>query len=182
MTRNAPPRIVIVTTGGIAAYKCPELHRLLRLEGAETRSVMTAASKHFIGEATLEAASGFPVLSSLFSPQNDPSAISHVELGLWAELVIVAPATANFLAKMSLGLADDAAGTFMLATRAPVLVAPGMNDAMWEHPATRGHCEILRGRGVHFLGPETGALAEGYESIGRMSEPAQIAKVALELI
>lgn len=170
------PRVLLIVTGGIAAYKTPALVALLQARGAEVRASMTRAATRFLGPASLEAATGARVLLDLF---DDEAGIDHVALGQWATHLLVAPATANFLARLAHGLAEDAASTVALATRAPVTVAPAMNDAMWEHPATRANCALLRERGVRFVGPEVGPLAEGYEAIGRMSEPEAIVEALL---
>ncbi|MDF1564513.1 MAG: flavoprotein [Deltaproteobacteria bacterium] len=173
-------KILLIVTGGIAAYKTPGLVGALRAGGAEVRCAMTHNATHFIGAASLEAASGSPVLLDLFAA--DEQGIDHVSWGQWADLLLVAPATANFLAKMAHGLADDAASTMALATRAPVLVAPAMNDAMWAHPATVANLALLKERGATLVGPEEGELAEGYSAVGRMSEPEVIARAAVTLL
>jgi phosphopantothenoylcysteine decarboxylase/phosphopantothenate--cysteine ligase len=167
-------RVLLATSGGIAAYKVPELVRVLRRSGHLVRCVTTANAEHFVSPLVLQTLTGEPVRRDLFDPAQEGE-IDHIRLADWAEVVIVAPATANLLAKMAHGLADDLVSTLLLATRAPVLVAPAMNVHMWEHAATRANLEILAGRGVERVGPEAGELACGWEGEGRMAEPATIA-------
>jgi len=167
-------RILLVVSGGIAAYKAPELVRALVKSGHQVRCVVTEAAKQFVAPLALQAVSSAPVRSALFD-LGEESQIGHIELADWAELVIVAPATADLLTKMAHGLADDLATTLLLATRAPLLVAPAMNVNMWSHPATQSNSATLHARGVRFIGPEAGELACGWEGLGRMSEPAAIA-------
>ncbi|HEY8123001.1 MAG TPA: bifunctional phosphopantothenoylcysteine decarboxylase/phosphopantothenate--cysteine ligase CoaBC [Myxococcota bacterium] len=167
-------RILLVVSGGIAAYKAPELVRALVKNGHAVRCVMTEAAHQFVAPLALQAVSGESVRSALFD-LGDESRIGHIELADWAELVLVAPATANLLAKLAHGIADDLASTLLLATRAPVLAAPAMNVNMWSHPATQANLATLRTRGVRLVGPEAGELACGWEGVGRMSEPAEIA-------
>ncbi len=171
MTRR---RILLAVSGGIAAYKAPELVRQLSKKGHAVRCVLTEAAAQFVAPLALQAVSGEPVRSALFD-LGEESRIGHIELADWAELVLVAPATADLLAKMAHGLADDLASTLLLATRAPVLVAPAMNVNMWSHPATQANLATLRARGVQLVGPEAGELACGWEGMGRMSEPEAIA-------
>lgn len=177
----APRRVLLVVSGGIAAYKIPELVRHLTGEGHEVRCVLTREAVHFVSPLVLQTLSHHPVRDALFDAAEEGE-IDHIALARWPDLVVVAPATAHLLARMSLGLADDLASTLLLATRAPVLVAPAMNVQMWEHPATREHAERLRERGVHFVGPEPGPLACGEEGPGRMAEPERIAAEAALLL
>ncbi|MDH3211223.1 MAG: bifunctional phosphopantothenoylcysteine decarboxylase/phosphopantothenate--cysteine ligase CoaBC [Myxococcales bacterium] len=170
-------RIVLGVTGGIAAYKTPELVRTLRRGGAAVRCAMTPAAGEFVAPLVLQTVSGEPVRTGLFD-RVEEGAIDHVALADWADLLIVAPATANTLAKLAHGLADDVVSTVALATQAPLLVAPAMNVNMWRHPATQSNLATLRQRGVRVVGPETGALACGWEGEGRMAEPAAIAAAA----
>jgi len=172
-----PRRILVAVTGGIAAYKVPELVRALRKSGHAVRCVMTKEATRFVAPLVLQTLSGEPVRQSLFDPSEEGE-IDHIRLADWADLVLVAPATANVLAKMCHGIADDLVTTVLLATRAPLLVAPAMNVNMWDHPATQSNLETLRSRGVVFVGPEPGELACGWEGLGRMSEPADIAAFA----
>jgi phosphopantothenoylcysteine decarboxylase/phosphopantothenate--cysteine ligase len=170
-------RILLVVSGGIAAYKAPELARALVKNGHVVRCVLSEAARQFVAPLALQTVSGEPVRSALFDLDGE-SRIGHIELADWAELVVIAPATADLLAKLAHGLADDLASTLLLATRAPVLAAPAMNVNMWSHPATQANVGTLRSRGVLFLGPEAGELACGWEGLGRMSEPAEIAAQA----
>lgn len=168
-----PRQVLVVVSGGIAAYKVPELVRQLSKAGHTVRCAMTANAAHFVSPLVLQTLTGEPVRRDLFDPVEE-GAIDHIELADWAELVVVAPATANLLAKMCHGIADDLATAVLLATRAPVLVAPAMNVNMWRHPATQANVEVLRGRGVVAVGPEAGELACGWEGEGRMAQPAAI--------
>lgn len=163
--------VVVGVTGGIAAYKSVQLVRLLVQDGHDVHVVPTADAIKFVGVPTWEAISRNPVTTSV---HDDVAKVRHVALGRAADLVVVAPATANFLAKMTAGLADDLLGTSLLATTAPVLVAPAMHTEMWRHRATAHNMEVLRGRGVHVIGPEDGPLTGGDTGPGRMSEPEQI--------
>jgi len=176
-----PRRVVVAVTGGIAACKAPELVRALRRAGHDVRCAMTPEATHFASPLVLQTLSGAPVRSALLDT-GEEGQIGHIALADWAELVVVAPATAHTLARMAHGMADDIVCALLLATRAPVLVAPAMNVNMWTHPATRENLERLRERGVHRIGPESGELACGWEGEGRMSEPADIvARVGLLL-
>ena len=170
-------RILVAVTGGIAAYKVPELIRILRRAGACVRCAMTPKAQEFVAPLVLQTLTGETVRTDLFDASQEGE-IDHISLADWAELVILAPATANTLAKLTGGLADDLVSAVLLATRAPVLVAPAMNVNMWEHPATRSNMEILRQRGIHTIGPEVGELACGWEGAGRMSQPEAIAAEA----
>lgn len=166
-------RLLLALTGGIAAYKIPELVRALTRAGHQVRCAATPEALEFVSPLVLQTLSGEPVRSRLFDAAEE-GAIDHIALADWADAVVVAPATANTLARMAAGIADDLVTTLLLATRAPVLVAPAMNVHMWEHPATRQNMATLRARGVHAVGPESGELACGYEGEGRMAEPEQI--------
>ena len=163
--------IVLGVTGGIAAYKAVSLARLIVEAGHELHVVPTADALRFVGAPTWEAISRNPVTTSV---HDDVPEVRHVALGQRAELVVVAPATANTIARMSAGLADDLLGTTLLATSAPVLVAPAMHTEMWQHPATQDNVAILRSRGVYFIGPESGRLTGADSGPGRLSEPEQI--------
>lgn len=162
-------RVLLVVTGGIAAYKSAELVRRLREAGAEVRVVLTASARRFVGPVTFEALSGLPVLEDVWERP-----LAHLELGREADVAIVAPATADFLARMAAGRADDLAAAALLAAPCPVVACPAMNTRMWEHPATRANLRTLEERGVRIVGPEEGALAEGEVGMGRMSEPSTI--------
>jgi phosphopantothenoylcysteine decarboxylase/phosphopantothenate--cysteine ligase len=163
--------VIVGVTGGIAAYKTVQLVRLLVLDGHEVHVIPTEDAVRFVGIPTWEAISRHPVTTSV---HDDVAKVRHVALGQAADLVIVAPATANFLAKMAAGLADDLLGTSLLATTAPVVVAPAMHTEMWRHPATVHNVEVLRGRGVHIIGPEDGPLTGGDVGPGRMTDPEQL--------
>ncbi|MCG8592211.1 MAG: bifunctional phosphopantothenoylcysteine decarboxylase/phosphopantothenate--cysteine ligase CoaBC [Proteobacteria bacterium] len=174
-------RILVAGSGGIAAYKLPEVVRALVQAGHDVRCALTPEATRFVSPLVLQALTQSPVRHALFDPSEE-SQIDHISLADWAELVVVAPATANVLAKLAHGLADDLVTAVLLATRARILVAPAMNVNMWEHPATRENVERLRGRGVAFAGPEAGELACGWVGQGRMAEPLDIAAAAeLEL-
>ncbi len=168
-------RILCALCGGIAAYKIPDLVRRLRRAGHDVRCALSDEAARFAPPLVLQALSGRPVRQNLFDP-GEESEIDHIGLADWADLVVLAPATANTLAKLTHGLADDLVSALLLATRAPVLAVPAMNVHMWEHPATQANVADLRERGVHFLGPESGELACGWEGLGRMAEPQAIAE------
>ncbi len=168
-------RVLLGITGGIGAYKTPMLVRELRRRGAEVEVVMTAAAAEFVTPVTLAALSGRPVATGLFDSEGS---VGHIEKAKWADLLLVAPATANHLAKAARGIADDLLSTLSLAARCPVLLVPAMNTAMWEHPAVRENLRLLVERGVRILPPETGELACGEEGAGRMPDPARIADEA----
>jgi len=170
-------RVLLAVSGGIAAYKAPELVRALAGSGCAVRCAMTASAREFVTPLVLQTLSGGRVATELFD-LSQAGEIDHIALADWAEILIVAPATANLLAKLALGLADDLVSTIALATRAPILVAPAMNVNMWRHSATQRNIAVLRERGVQMVGPETGELACGWEGEGRMSDPASIAAAA----
>lgn len=170
MSNLTGKRVVLGITGGIAAYKAATLVRLLRQAGAEVQVVMTAAAEAFISPLTLQALSGQRVRRELLDPEAE-AAMGHIELARWADLVLVAPASADFLARIAHGLANDLLTTLCLATNAPLAVAPAMNQQMWRHPATVHNLDVLRERGVHCWGPANGSQACGEEGPGRMLEP-----------
>lgn len=174
----AGQKIVLGVTGGIAAYKSADLVRRLRERGADVQVVMTAGARQFITATTLQAVSHHPVRESLWDDQAE-MAMGHLELARWADVVLVAPATANFMAKLAHGLADDLLTTLCLATEAPVMLAPAMNWVMWQHPATQDNKTALEKRGVRLLGPVSGPLAEGETGMGRMLEPVELAESIL---
>jgi phosphopantothenoylcysteine decarboxylase/phosphopantothenate--cysteine ligase len=167
-------RLLLVVSGGIAAYKVPDLVRQLNRAGHRVRCVLTRSASEFVSPLVLQSLTGEPVRRELFDP-GEEGQIGHIELADWAELVVVAPATADLLARMAHGRADDLATTVLLATRAAVVVAPAMNVNMWDHPATQHNVAILRERGVRMLGPDAGELACGWQGAGRMREPEAIA-------
>ncbi|QJD28598.1 bifunctional phosphopantothenoylcysteine decarboxylase/phosphopantothenate--cysteine ligase CoaBC [Methylococcus geothermalis] len=166
-------RILLGVTGGIAAYKAAEITRRLRQAGAEVRVAMTPAACRFVQPLTFEALSGHPVAHDMFMPGAE-SAMGHIQLSRWADAILVAPASADFMARISLGLADDLLATLCLAAEVPLFLAPAMNRAMWLHPATRSHAAALAGRGVALLGPDEGDQACGETGPGRMREPARL--------
>lgn len=167
-------RILLGVSGGIAAYKAAALVRALKKAGADVQVVMTDAARAFVTPLTFQALSGRPVRHALLDPAEE-SGLDHIGLARWAELVLVAPATADFLARIAAGLAGDLLSTLCLATTAPIAVAPAMNRQMWEAAATQTNVEVLRGRGVHVLGPAEGDQACGESGAGRMLEPEAIA-------
>jgi len=171
--------IVVGVTGGIAAYKSVHLVRLLTKAGHDVTVVPTDDALRFVGTPTWEAISRHPVTTSV---HDDVARVRHVALGQAADLVIVAPATANTIASMTAGLASDLLGTTLLATLAPVVIAPAMHTEMWRHPATQANIATLRSRGVHLVGPAEGELAGGDTGPGRMSEPEEIVEQALAVL
>jgi phosphopantothenoylcysteine decarboxylase/phosphopantothenate--cysteine ligase len=178
MSTPRAPRILLGVTGGIAAYKSPDLVRRLRERDAEVQVVMTEGAKQFVTPLTFQAVSGHEVRDSLWDREAE-AAMGHIELARWADAVLVAPATAEFLARLAQGRADDLLTTLCLATSAPVHVAPAMNQQMWANPATQANVEALRGRGVSVLGPGRGDQACGETGEGRMLEPADLAAQVL---
>ncbi len=169
----AGKRILLGVCGSIAAYKSPELVRTLVRLGAELRVVMTHSAQQFVTPITLQAVSGQPVRQALFAAEEE-AAMDHIRLARWPDVIVVAPVSANSLARFAQGFADDLLSTLLLVTRAPIFMAPAMNVSMWSHPATQGHVQRLRDFGTHFLGPDAGSLACGEEGTGRMLEPEQI--------
>ncbi|MEN8107845.1 MAG: bifunctional phosphopantothenoylcysteine decarboxylase/phosphopantothenate--cysteine ligase CoaBC [Pseudomonadota bacterium] len=165
--------ILLGVTGGIAAYKSAELVRQLREQGSEVRVVMTQAAREFITPLTLQALSGQPVHTDLLDPAAE-AAMGHIELARWADTVLVAPATADFIARLAHGRADDLLAAVCLASEAPLAMAPAMNRVMWLNPATQDNCTVLAGRGVHCFGPAEGGQACGETGPGRMLEPAEL--------
>lgn len=162
-------QILLGITGGIAAYKSAELVRRFKEHGADVRAIMTAAATEFITPLTLQALSGQPVHTALLDPDAE-SGMGHIELARWADLLLIAPASADFMAKMVLGQADDLLSTVCLATSAPLAIAPAMNQQMWRNPATQANLEVLRQRGVAVWGPADGLQACGDTGPGRMLE------------
>ena len=166
-------RILLCVCGGIAAYKAADLVRRLRDVGAEVRVAMTDSAQQFVSATTFQAVSHHMVRTSLWDPGAE-AAMGHIELARWATRVVVAPATANTLAKLAHGFADNLVTTLCLATTAPLTVCPAMNHRMWLHPATQANMTLLRTRGVQVIGPEDGPLAEGESGPGRLAEPQSI--------
>ncbi|WP_075280165.1 bifunctional phosphopantothenoylcysteine decarboxylase/phosphopantothenate--cysteine ligase CoaBC [Thermophilibacter provencensis] len=174
------PRVLLAVCGGIAAYKACEVLRGLQKAGCDVRATMTADAERFVGTATFEALSGAPVATSLYSYPGSP--IPHIELAEWADAAVVVPATANVMAKMACGIADDCLTTTILACPCPVLVAPGMNVHMWQNPATQANVATLRTRGVSFVGPDSGRLACGDVGEGKLAGVDEIVSAALALL
>jgi phosphopantothenoylcysteine decarboxylase/phosphopantothenate--cysteine ligase len=170
---DRPPRIVLGVSGGIAAYKAVEVLRELVRRGAAVKVAMTRGAREFVAPLTFSVLSGHEVHTEVWGTGNGP-AVDHVALADWSDLLLVAPATAHTLGKLANGLADDFLSTYFLAHRGPVLLAPAMESAMWEHAAVRSNVDRLRARGAATVGPGTGFLASGREGVGRMAEPAAI--------
>lgn len=173
--------VLLGVTGGIAAYKSAELVRRLVERGAEVQVVMTASAREFIGATTFQALSGRPVRDSLWDAGAE-AAMGHIELARWADLVLVAPASADFLARLAHGRADDLLATLCLATRAPVVVAPAMNQQMWANAATAANVAALAQRKIRIAGPAVGDQACGETGLGRMLEPTEIADLVEPLL
>jgi phosphopantothenoylcysteine decarboxylase/phosphopantothenate--cysteine ligase len=169
--------ILLGVTGGIAAYKSADLVRRLRERGAEVQVVMTDGAREFVTPMTFQALSGRPVRTDLWDPAAEAS-MGHIELARWADLVLVAPATADFLARLAGGRADDLLATTCLATAAPIALAPAMNQQMWANPATQANVTLLKERGLHVFGPGVGDQACGEVGPGRMLEPMELAALA----
>lgn len=174
-------RVVLGVTGGIAAYKACEVVSRLRKLGAEVHVIMTKNATEFVRPLTFETLSNHPVVTDTFA-RPETWEVEHIALAKRAEVFVVAPATANCMAKLACGIADDMLSTTLLATKAPVLLAPAMNTGMWTAEATRRNAETLKRRGVHFIGPESGPLACGDEGAGRMSEPPAIVEAIVKLL
>ena len=172
--------IVLGITGGIAAYKAPDLVRRLRERGGEVQIVMTASAEEFVTGTALQAVSGRPIRSNLWDKEAE-AAMSHIELARWADVVLIAPATAEVMARIVSGGAPDLLTTICLATEAPLAVAPAMNHIMWNNPATQANRKVLEERGVHILGPDIGSQACGETGAGRMLEPDAIAAAVFDL-
>lgn len=178
---TASHRIVLIVSGGIAAYKSLELIRRLRERGVAVRCVLTRGGAEFVTPLSLSALSEDKVYTDLFS-LTDEAEMGHIQLSRQADLIVVAPASADILAKMAAGLADDIATTVLLATDKPVMVAPAMNVRMWDHPATQDNLATLKRRGVAVIGPEEGPMACGEFGYGRLSEPDTIAAAILDAL
>lgn len=178
MTQLQNKNILLGITGGIAAYKTPDLVRRLREQGATVRCVMTESAKSFVTPLSLQAVSGFTVSDDLLDPTAE-AAMGHIEFARWADLILIAPATANTLARLTHGFADDLLSTLVLASKAPICVAPAMNQQMWAAAAVQQNVSILRERGIAFIGPESGEQACGDVGYGRMTDPNNIIKALL---
>ena len=172
--------IVLGITGGIAAYKAPDLVRRLKERGADVQIVMTTSAEEFVTDTALQAVSGRSVRSNLWDKEAE-RAMSHIELARWADVVLIAPATAEVMARIVSGGAPDLLTTICLATEAPIALAPAMNHVMWNNKATQSNRQVLEDRGVHILGPGVGSQACGEEGAGRMLEPAAIAAAVFDL-
>jgi phosphopantothenoylcysteine decarboxylase / phosphopantothenate---cysteine ligase len=174
-------RILLGVTGGIAAYKSPDLVRRLMERGADVQVVMTAGAREFVSPMTFQAVSGHEVRSDLWDEEAE-RAMSHIELARWADLIVIAPATADFIAHLAHGMADNLLTTLCLASAAPVAIAPAMNRQMWSNAATQANITQLRARGVHVFGPDSGSQACGEIGEGRMMEPDDIATAAFGVL
>lgn len=175
-----PHKILLGVTGGIAAYKSPDLVRRLVERGAQVQVVMSRGAQQFVGALTFQAVSGRPVRSDLWDEAGE-AAMGHIELARWADEILIAPATAEFIARLAHGFADDLLTTLCLATTAPITLAPAMNRQMWANPATQANVQTLKQRGVRILGPASGEQACGEVGAGRMLEPVQIAEEVFTL-
>jgi len=175
---NRPQRVLLGVSGGIAAYKTPDLVRRLVERGAEVQVVMTPGALEFVTAQTFQAVSGRPVRTDLWDSAAE-AAMGHIELARWADAVVIAPATADFIARLAHGLADDLLSTVCLATSAPITLAPAMNRLMWSNAATQSNVRLLESRGISLLGPAVGEQACGETGAGRMMEPREIADTVL---
>lgn len=174
-------RVLLIIGGGIAAYKAPELVRQLKAQGLATRCLLTAAAEQFVSPLSLASVSGDKVYENLFD-LTDEAEMGHIQLSRDADMILVAPATADLIAKMAQGLANDLASTALLATDKPVMIAPAMNVRMWEHAATQRNLAQLAEDGIGIIGPDEGDMACGEFGLGRMSEPAEIAQAAKAML
>ena len=174
-------RVLLIIGGGIAAYKAPDLVRQLRGQGLAVRCLLTAAAEQFVSPLSLASVSGGKVYENLFD-LTDEAEMGHIQLSRDADLILVAPATADLMAKAAQGIANDLASTTLLATDKPVMLAPAMNVRMWEHAATQRNLGQLKTDGLHFVGPEEGDMACGEFGLGRMSEPSEIAARAASIL
>ena len=174
--------VILGVSGSIAAYKSAEIASQLRKSGHDVFVVMTRSAAEFITPLTLATLSRNPVLRDLSDEKEGAWKPGHIELADRADLLLIAPATADTIARLAHGFADDALGAVALATRAPLLIAPAMNGKMWEHPATQANTDALKGRGASFVGPAEGMLACGYEGTGRLAEVAEIVEAAEKIL
>lgn len=173
-------RILLGVTGSIAAYKAVEVLRLLTKAGHEVRCVMTPAATRFVAPLTFQALSGRSVATDLYDPQL--WSFGHLELAAWPDAVVIAPATADTLAQLAWGRADELLGAVVLATTAPIVLAPAMHETMWNHPATQTNVRRLRQFGYRFIGPVHGPLGRGDAGLGRLSDPALIVQALARLL
>jgi len=171
-------RVAVHVSGSVAAYKACEVITALRKSGCDVHVAMTPGAARFITAVTLQSLSGHPVLDDAWEPVGGHG-MGHIELGAWAHVHVAVAASAGLIARLAHGLADDAVTTALLATRAPLLIAPAMETAMWEHPATSANVETLRSRGVRFIGPVSGRLASGADGVGRMADVAAVVEETL---
>lgn len=181
MPSLADKRILLGVTGGIAAYKSADLVRRLQDRGATVRVVMTAGAREFVKPLTFQALSGNPVHTDLLDPAAE-AAMGHIELAKWADVILIAPASASAMARLAAGMADDLLSTLCLASEAPLVLAPAMNQAMWRHPATEANAQTLQSRGAILLGPDAGSQACGDVGPGRMLEPLEIVEGLINTI
>ena len=188
-TDRKSPRILVGVTGGVAAYKAAELVRSLQQRGADVRVAMTRAAQEFVQPLTFSSLTGHKVITNMWSEDGKPATgldddgqIEHISEAQVADAVVIAPATANILAKMAHGLADDFLSTMLLATTAPVIVAPAINVNMWNHPATRDNVALLKARGVRFVDPDSGYLACGMTGSGRLADVEAIADAVMDAL
>ncbi|HSP65680.1 MAG TPA: flavoprotein [Candidatus Deferrimicrobium sp.] len=170
----APHRVAIHVCGSVAAYRACDVITSLRKQDCEVRVAMTRSARHFITETTLQSLSGHPVACSVWQATSGGHGMGHIDLAGWAEVHTVVAGSANLIARLAHGFADDAVTTALLASRTPLIIAPAMESAMWEHLATRANVETLRSRGVTFVGPVRGRLASGAEGEGRMADVDQV--------
>ena len=173
--------IVLGVTGSIAAYRACELVEALKASNVQTTAVLTAEAKHFVGPLSFEALTGRPVYSELFDAGEGRGTV-HITLADSADAVVVAPATANLIAKLAYGHADDLLSCILLATKAPILIAPAMNVHMWEHPAVQENVQRLKRMKVQFVEPAWGKLACGYEGVGHLAEVSTIVEAVMKLL
>lgn len=179
ISTNAGPKILLGVTGGIAAYKSPELVRRLKDRGAQVQVVMTRAAETFVSPLTFQAVSGRRVCGELWD-ESAEAAMGHIELARWADLIVIAPATAHCMGLLAAGLAEDLLSTICVATKAPIILAPAMNHVMWGNLAVQGNRKLLEQRGIRMLGPMAGDQACGEEGPGRMMEPGDIVRAVFE--
>ena len=183
---TAPPeaahRVAVHVCGSVAAYRACDVITSLRKQGCAVRVAMTRNAHHFITETTLQSISGHPVARRVWTADGDGHGMGHIDLASWAQVHAVVAASANLIARVAHGFADDAVSTALLASRAPVLVAPAMESAMWEHPATRANVQTLRAHGVTIIGPVRGRLASGAEGDGRLAEVSEIVAAILGVL
>ncbi len=176
---TAGRRVAVHVSGSVAAYKACEVITALRKHGCEVRAAMTSGASRFITAMTLQSLSGHRVLDDVWEHDAEGHGMGHIDLGAWADVHVAVAASASLIARLAHGFADDAVTTTLLATRAPLLIAPAMETAMWEQPATRANVEVLRARGVRFVGPVSGRLASGADGAGRMADVTAVVEETL---